>query len=595
MAKEYDVLIKNTTIVDGSGKKPYKGSIGINGNKFTDVGNVVGDAKKVIEAAKLTTMPGFIDAHSHHDGLLLWQPKCESYVMQGVTTFVGGQCGGSPAPIGDQIPLMGRLSEHTQEYVPYKYYPDRSIFPREKVNEWMKEKYGWMIDWYTMGEWFKRVEQKGISMNIAPLVGHGNIRRLAMGEDYKRFAKEDELKVMDEHLRKALDDGCIGMSAGLDYDPDVFASREEMNRHVTILKDYGGVYCPHWRRTGRRRGLGTGTVKVSKIDGLLEIIDTCRITQVPLHFAHIATGWYIEPTGYPESIETANIEATLKVVDDARAEGLEISYDAIPQTEQGCFENIRYLNSLFAPWLRELGSRDVFGNWLKVPDFREEVKDALLKGKFYMREGWNPNLNTRWAEQLTILKHKSPNCDGKTIAQIAEERKKDALETWFDLMAEDPDARALTGPQKVNKTHRLFYKHPYGMVGLDTVARDEKYEGKTPPYSIPSVNTFNAFPYCYKQLVEEDKLLTIEEFVQKTSTMAAKVHYIEGRGEIKRGAFADLVLLNLSSLKIVANALEPRKYPKGIEYVLVNGETVVEKGKHTGATPGKVLKRNSKR
>jgi len=591
LTEEYDVLIKDVNIVDGSGKPAYKGSIGVKGDKIKAVGKVAGDAKKVIEGKALTASPGFIDAHSHHDGMLLWQPKCESYVMQGVTTFVGGQCGGSPAPIGDYIPLMGRLSEHIMEYVPHKYYPDKNIFPREQVNEWMKDKYGWTIDWKTMGEWFQAVEKKGISMNIAPLVGHGTIRRLVMGEDYKRYAKENELKAMDEQVHQAMKDGCIGMSTGLDYDPDVFASRDEVNRHVALLKDYDTVYVPHWRRTGRRRGLGAGTVKVSKIDGLLEIIDTCRVTKVPLHFAHISTGWYVEPTGYPNHIEKANIEATLQVIDDARAEGLEITYDAIPQTEQGCFENLRYLCSLFTPWLRELGSREALGKWLKVPDFREEIKDAIYKGKFYMREGWNPNLNSRWAEQITVTKHKSPNCDGKTLAKIAEERKKEALDTWFDLIAEDPDARALTGSQKVNKTYRLFYKHPCGMIGLDTVARDDKYEGKTPPYGIPSVNTFSAFPYCYKQWVEEDKMLTLEEFVQKASTMAAKVHYIKGRGVIEKGAFADIVLLNLKKLQITGNSLEPRRYPKGIEYVLVNGEAVVENGKHTGATPGKVLKK----
>jgi N-acyl-D-amino-acid deacylase len=129
------------------------------------------------------------------------------------------------------------------------------------------------------------------------------------------------------------------------------------------------------------------------------------------------------------------------------------------------------------------------------------------------------------------------------------------------------------------------------MVGLDTSARDTKWEGKQPPYGIPGINTFNAYPLLYKQMVERDCQLTIEEFVQKTSTMPAKVHGLEGRGVIRKGGHADIVLINLPRLRIVANALEPRRHPKGIEYVLVNGAVVVEKGKHTGATPGRVLRK----
>jgi dihydroorotase-like cyclic amidohydrolase len=129
------------------------------------------------------------------------------------------------------------------------------------------------------------------------------------------------------------------------------------------------------------------------------------------------------------------------------------------------------------------------------------------------------------------------------------------------------------------------------MVGLDTSARDDKWESPHPPWGIPGVNTFSAYPYLYKEMVEKDKQFTIEQFVQKTSTMPAKVHNIRGRGVIKKGAFADIVLLDLKKLKVMGDALEPRKYPKGFEYVFVNGEPVVKKGKHTGARPGKVLKR----
>ena len=591
MAEEFDVLVRDATVVDGSGKKAFTGSIGIRRGKVVEVGKVKGDTVKEIDAKGLTAVPGFIDAHSHHDGTILWYPGCESYVMQGVTTFVGCQCGSSPAPIGDKVHLFGRLLEYSQDYIPHKYYPEKNLFPREQVNEWMKERWGWTIDWHTMGEFLTFVETRGISMNFAPLLGHGAVRRLVMDEDYKRVATEKEVKAMEDPIHQAMRDGCIGMSTGLDYDPDVFASHEEINRHVSLLKEYGGLYCPHWRRTGRRRSLGSGTVKVSKIDGLLEIIETCRITGVPLHFAHINTGWYIEPTGAPDIIEEANVKATLAVIDAAQEEGLNVTYDSIPQLEQGGFENMRFLASMLTPWLRELGSREALAKWLRAPDFREEVRDAIQRGRWYLREGWNPNLNPRWAEQVMILKHRAKGCSDKTLAEIASVRKRDPWEVFLDLIMEDPDTRCVTGPRKINKATRLFYLHPAGMVGLDTSAHDTEWEAPYPPYTIPGVNTFSAYPYLYKEMVENDRQLTIEQFVQKTSTTPAKVHGIKGRGVIRKGAHADVVLLDLKRLRVTGDALEPRRYPKGVVYVLVNGEIVVQKERHTGARPGKVLRK----
>jgi len=591
LSEEFDILIKNATIVDGSGKKAYTGSVAIVGNKVKALGEVMGDAKKTIDATGLTAVPGFIDAHSHNDGLLLWYRRCESYVMQGVTTFIGGQCGGSPAPIGDQIGLPGRLGEYLQEYVPYKFTPGKEVFPIEQVNEWMKEKFGWTIDWRTMGEFFEVVEKKGISMNYAPLVGHGTIRRLVMGENYKRHATKVEIAQMEGLIRQAMDEGCIGMSAGLDYDPDVFADvQNEINKHVAVLKEYGGIYCPHWRRTGRRRDIGAGFRRPEKIAGIHECIETCRVTGVPLHFAHITTGWYIEPSA-PEELEEANVRATLRVFDKAREEGLDVTYDAIPFFVKGGFSVLPYLCSLIAPWLREFGSREALAKWLKVQDFREEIKEAIAKGKLFWYFTYNPNTNPRWAENITVVKHKSPSCDGKTLAQIAEERKKEPMEVYFDLIAEDPDCRGFAEAEKAYSSFKLFYTHQAGMVGLDTTARDDKWQAEYPPYSIPGINTFSAYPLFFIQLVKEDKLLSLEEAVQKTSTQPAKVHGLRGRGVIEEGSYADIVLMNLPNLTVLGDTLEPRRYPKGIEYVFVNGTAVVENGNHTGATPGRVLRK----
>ncbi len=586
MAK-FDVLIENATIVEGSGKRAYEGSIGVEGDKVAALGDVKGDAVKTVEAKGLHAVPGFIDAHSHADWTLLWYPRCESYVMQGVTTFVGGQCGGSPAPLGEHIRVPRLLGDHLPELDPYKFYPRQPYYPIEQVNEWMEEIYGWTLDWETMGGYFKKVEEIGVSMNYAPLVGHGSIRTKVMGLDYKRHSTKEEWAEMRELIHEAMREGCVGMSAGLDYDPDVFAAHEEIVDGVGVLKDYGGVYCPHWRRTGRRRGVAAGHVPNEKITALMECVDVHKETGVRLHYAHMSTGWQIHPPP-PDELEEANVSVTLDMITEDSESELDITWDAIPFMTRSGFSTMPYLASLYSPWLRELGGLDAFGKWLKVKDFREEVKDAIRQGKWFIRVAYNPNTAPRWAENISVLESKVPGIDGKTIAEM---RGADPWDTYFDVIAEDPYTRGATGTMRPRTPYLQYYTHPKGMVGLDTSVFDAEYQARSPPYSIPGINTFNAYSMFFIKYVRDGDLFTIEEAVQKTSTMPARVHNLEGRGVIKEGGFADIVLMDMKKLKVLGTELEPRKHPKGIEQVFVNGVSVVEKGEHTGAKPGKVLKK----
>ncbi len=590
MFMEYDVLVKNVTIVEGTGKKAYKGSLAVKGDRVVETGAVKGDAAETIDAKGLTAVPGFIDAHSHVDWALLWFPKTESHVMQGITTFVGGQCGGSPAPLGEYIQVPWLLQDHLVDLEPYKYYPRTPWHRLEKVNEWMEEIYGWTLDWETMGGFFERVEKTGISINYAPLLGHGTVRTKVMGLDYKRHSTAEEREQMHELIHQAMEEGCIGLSAGLDYDPDVFADQDEIVEAVAQIREYGGVYCPHWRRTGRRRGVAAGHVPNEKITALMECVDVHEKTGVRLHFAHLSTGWQIYPDAPPE-LEEANLKATIDMITRDSEGELDVTWDAIPFLVRGGFSVMPYLCGLLEPWLRELGSREALGKWLAVPDFRKEVLEAIKAGKWFIRVAYNPNTNPRWAENLTVTRSKVKGIDGKSVAKIAEERENDPWETYCDIIVEDPDTRGVTGTMSFSPAYLQYYTNPKGMVGLDTLVQDEEYQAKNPPWSLPGINTFAAFPIFYKTLVNERKVFTLEEAVQKTSVMAARVHNLEGRGTIEPGSHADIVLMDLPHLEIKANEIEPRKYPDGVRYVFVNGIPVVKEGRHTGATPGRVLKR----
>ncbi|TET71175.1 hypothetical protein E3J39_05110 [Candidatus Bathyarchaeota archaeon] len=596
---EFDVLIENARIVDGTGKHSYLGSIGVKGDKVAALGEVKGDAAKVINAEGLIASPGWIDAHSHSDHTILVYPKLNSYIMQGITTFVGGQCGGSTAPLGDLIPLPWPAQDYIQEIEPHKYYPEKHVYPRERVNELMEEKFGWTVDWDTMGEWFDRVESTGISLNMAPLVGHGTIRYKVMGDDYKRHSTEEELEEMKALIRQAMDEGCIGMSSGLDYDPSVWATMDEINDCVKVLKDYeDAVYCPHWRRTGRRRDVKFGDTRSNKVDGILESIDSCRVTGIPTHLAHLTPGWRLVPEGN-DMMEEMNIRTTLSFIDEAREEGLDVTYDAMPWFIFGGFGVMPYLSSLLTPWLREQGSREAFAEWLKVPDYRKEVVDSISGGKWFIRLAYNPNTNPQWAENLWVVKHAKPECENKTVAQIAKDRETVPLDTYFDLICEDPDARGVAVgvaesgnfPWKPYKA--LFFKHPAGSLSLDQSLVDHTRQQETPPYGMPGINAFSAFPGFLIQMVRESRLMTLEQAIRKMSTSAAEHHRLKGRGTLTPGSYADIVLFDMDGLEVTGDPIEPRRYPKGVEYVFVNGTAAVEKGEYTGAASGKVIRRGS--
>ena len=593
---EYDVLIRDALIIDGSGRPAYKGSIGIMKDKISGLGEVKGDAKRELEAEGLYASPGWIDAHSHSDDTILFYPKAESYIYQGVTTFIGGECGGSPAPIDDLFTLPGIASDYLDELMPHKFYPEKDLLSREQINNLMKEKYGWTVDWHTTADWFRLIDKR-VSVNVALLVGQGNARYMVMGEDYKRHSKPNELEMMKEIIRVAMNDGCIGLSTGLDYDPGVWAHMDEINACVEVLKEYpNSVYATHWRRTGRRRDVKAGDYRSNKLDGLLESIETCRKTKVPTNLAHLTPAWRLVPEG-DDDMEEANYRRTLKFIDDARAEGLPLTFDHMPWFIFGGFSVMPYLCSLLTPWLKEQGTREKFAKWLKVPDYRREVIENIQTGKWFIRLAYNPNSNPQWAENIWVTKHKSKGCEGKQIAEIARNRRNNPLETWFDLICEDPDSRGVAVgvaesgnfPQK--KFRAIFFQHPICALSLDQSVYDISREQKTPPYSIPGVNTYAAFPGFINEFVKKHKILTLEEAIRRMSTQAADNHFLKGRGRITSGSYADITIFNYDKLQVTGDAIEPRKYPKGIEYVLVNGVPVLEKGKHNGKTPGRVVKR----
>ncbi|MBN2335140.1 amidohydrolase family protein [Candidatus Bathyarchaeota archaeon] len=585
---EYDILIKDALIVDGVSKS-RKGSVGVKDGRVIDVGIAEGDAETVIEAEGLIVSPGFVDPHSHADNGFAWYPGCESAVMQGCTTVVAGQCGGSPAPIREYMRPPGQLFDEVYESRPYLYHGP-SLLRVEEVNELMQAKYGWTIDYRTMAEYFELLRGKGIGINYVPLLGHGTVRHAVMGEDYKREATSREVENMIELIHQGMVEGCQGMSAGLDYDPDVFASRKEIDDCVSVLKDYGGIYVPHWRRTGRRRQVKMGGYSSEPIEGIREVIETARATGVRLNVAHLAPGWYTQPPMTP-AIGEAVGKATLEPIDEAVREGLDIGFDVIPWE---CWEPFPYLCSLhFTQWLRLLGSCEKLAEWLKVEEFRNKAWEEIESGKLFQRLVVNPCVNAHWAENLRIVTHSNPQAAGCSLKEASEKLGKDPWNTLCDLVVEDPDSRAshtdYRGPEEQMKE---FFRHPLGAVGLDVgVSDDADTENKAPPYGTPLPDQFSGYTKFLTRYVRDSDFLTIEEAVYKCAALPAKTYRLKDRGVLAPGAHADIVLIDLDGMGIVGHPELSVTYPTGMPYVMVNGELVVKDGKITGARPGEIVLR----
>lgn len=586
---DFDVKIVNARIVDGVNKE-YIGNLGVKDGRIIEAGKAKGDAKHEIDATGLYALPGFVDPHSHGDWGFAWYPNCESAVMQGCTTVAAGQCGLSPAPLRTYVQAPNVLWDEVYENAPYLYH-GKSLHKLEDINELHMAKFGWKIEYRTLGGYFELLRKQGISINYVPLVGHGTIKYCVMGEDYKRHATNEEISEMKELIHQAMNDGCRGFSVGLDYDPDVFASKEEIDECVSVLKEYDGMYVPHWRRTGRRQGIKMGSYSAEPIEGIKEVIETARKTGVRMNIAHLAPGWSTVPPMTPEIGEAIG-KATLGPIDEAIAQGLDLNFDVIPWE---CWEPFPYLCSLhFTQWLRLLGSREKLAEWLRFDEFRQKAWEEIEQGKLFQRLVINPCINSHWAENFKIVTHKKSEYAGKTLAEAAKQHGKDPWNTLCDLIVLDPDSMgAHTDYRGIEPQMKEFFKHRLGTAGLDVgIMNDKNVMHRNPPYATPLPDTFSGYPKFYMRYVRDSDFLTIEEAVQKTSTIPAKTYKLKDRGTLLPGSYADIVLMDLEKLDHMGHPELTTTYPKGIPYVLVNGEVVVDNGVHTGARPGVILTRD---
>jgi len=582
------ILIKNGHIVDGTGAEPYVGDLAITDDRITKISKepITGDADQVIDAKGQVVSPGFIDVHNHGDLSILYYPKADGFVRQGITTFVGGQCGDSMGPFGDYIGLPWIHGDIYTDIAPMMYVKDW-LQPRDLFNERHREVYGWEIDWRDLSGFHKKLEENGLSPNMVPMVGHGDIRSLVMGTDFKREATEDEVTRMVEEVEKAMVEGCKGLTVGRDYDPGIWAQWGELLACAKAAAKHGGLYASHSLRTGHRKPRRPGEHPPVKTNGVLEALNIGREAKMPVQVSHLGVLYDVVP-GDNRDLMKAAIDATLKLVDDAIADGVEADFDTIPHHLTGGISTSPWLIHSLRPWLAVAGSPEQLVKALRMPDFREEIKVSIMAGKHY---GLNPNINKNWAEGRVIVECSEESYLEKTVADVAKELDVSELEAFFRVIQADPYTKVeRQGDDDWVKLE--FYKHPHVMIGVDTFAVDHTRQSRSNPPSYPNQNSFGGFPCYLKRSVRETKTLSIQDAVHRITGSPARKFKLKERGLLQSGYYADITVWDQETITDQGDQIEPRRYPLGVNHVIVNGSLVVSNSAHTDSLPGKILYRS---
>ena len=536
----YDLIIKNIKIYDGSGGEPFISDVGIKGDKIEKIGSIMdgiasplikSEARndKLINGEGLCLSPGFVDIHSHSDYYLLIDPLAQSKVRQGVTTEVGGNCGYSASPIFGS-PLLERGKSY-------------------------KEQFGLDLNWTDIKGYSEKIEENGISLNYCQLIGHNTVRASVAGV-VDREPSPDEMKKMERIIEEAMDDGAVGMSVGFAYTPSCFAKKEEVANLCKIVAKRGGIFTTHIRSEGR-----------TLIESIEEVIDIARVSGVRLQISHLKT--------FGEE-NWGKLDEVFKLIESAINEGIDIVCDRYPYTAANTG-----LQAVLPDWVFDGGKEKAIER-LKDYKTRDKIKTELLK-KYPSNSYWD---SVMISQGVTA---KNKETEGKSVKKGAEIFKKDVIDFLFDILIEENlEVDAIYFSMSEDNMKRIL-KKDYVMIGSDSGARST--DGLL-GLGLPHPRTFGTFPRVLGKYCRDEKLFDLPTAIYKMTSYPCKRIGIKDRGLIKEGYFADLVIFNPDTISDTATYESPKNYPKGIEYVIINGKITVNNGNHTGAKAGRILIQN---
>ncbi|WP_022665888.1 N-acyl-D-amino-acid deacylase family protein [Desulfospira joergensenii] len=537
-----DLIIKNVSVIDGTGRPAFASDIGITGGRISHVAaNLNLDSPEILDGKGLTLCPGFIDIHTHSDFTLLLSPGAESRITQGVTTEVTGNCGGSPGPVCEDfreafMEYMSDLGKH------YK----RELNPED-----------W--NWNSLDEFYTRLSEQGTALNIVPLVGHSTLRANVMGYS-DRPPRPDEIQKMKALLRDEMEKGIFGLSSGLVYHPGAFAQKGEMAELAGVLPRYEGVYSTHMRSEGK-----------FLFEAVDEALSVARKSGASLEISHLKCE---SPAIWGKGA------LLLEKIDQARGEGLDVHFDQYPYTAYSTG-----LIEIFPTWAKEAGASRL-KQILSNPKTRKQVARDMTS------MDWdNPMEGLSWEDVLltgfSLPENKGLN--GSTVAEAARAKTCDPIETLFTLFCEEKDGLGMIVFAMSEEDLMTILQHPMGMIGSDGCSvTPGGITGRVPVHP----RYYGTFPRVLARYVRKKKILSLELAVYKMTGLPAQKLGLKDRGRIEKGMAADLVLFDPDKVLDRADFTRPHQTAQGIPHVFVNGRAVVRDGALTGDRPGKRLYKN---
>ncbi len=524
-----DLLIANGLIVDGTASPGFFGSIGVRDNTVTVLRGDVSEvaARRTIDATGRVVCPGFIDVHAHSALMILADPDHLPKVHQGVTTELLGIDGNSYAPFADPEDLRRMI----------------------QINSGLEGSPELPGLWSTIPEYLDMYDRK-VSVNIAYIVGNSPLRVGAMGWDM-RAPSAAEMDRQRGLLRESLEDGAFGMSTGLDYPPGCYADTDELVELSSVVADMGGFYHTHVRFPLGDRYL----------DPNREALDIGRRSGCPVHITHLL------PAGQGDFKGARPI---LELVENARyVEGMDVTFDCFPYSHGGT-----RLIYFLPEWAADGGPEKIM-EALGDPETRKLMRREMHPKFARHGGGW---------DSVMITYFKKPHnqrFEGKTLPQAAEMMGTDPIEALFDLCL-DEDLQVSFHSEAIDAgTLPLFVDHPMQMVGSDALLLGD----------FPPAMAYGTFPVIIARDVREEGRMSLPEAIRKMTSYPAQRLNIPDRGVLRDGFRADVVVFDYEGISAPATRYDPKQYSLGVDYVIVNGEVVVDHGAHTGAHPGRALRR----
>jgi N-acyl-D-amino-acid deacylase len=496
-----DILIINGKIIDGTGNSWYYGSIAVKDGKIFKTGrDVTLSAKKTIDAKGLIVAPGFIDVHTHLEGDEVKEPNAANFILDGVTTCVTGNCGSSHVDIG-------------------KY-----------------------LQW---------VDSLKLSINVATLIGHNDVRKAVMGRA-NRDATPEEMKQMEEIVDKAMKDGAVGLSTGLIYIPGTYTKTPEIVALAKIAARYNGVYASHMRDEGD-----------SVTYAIEEALTIGREAKIPVEISHFKlSGQH----NWGKSKET------VPMIEAARREGIEVTIDQYPYTASSTSISTLIPDEVLADGQDSIKARLQRPGIKKyvIKSMLERLKKRKLKHFNYAVVAFHAadtSYNGKSIEQINLLK-------GRKHKATAE------AETVIDIMIAGGASAVFHGMGEEDVKRIMQY--PFNMFASDASIRLLNA-------GMPHPRGYGTNARVLSKYVREEKVLSLEEAIRRMTSLPALKFQLKDRGLLREGYAADIVIFDEKEVKDVSTFEKPHAYSKGFHYVIVNGVLTVENEKHLGVRAGKAL------